>query len=124
MTNKEILLDLLKHSLGDRLIKLEKKNTDQQSSLKLISTSYNGFLKKLSDINKAREQKIAKDKLEEQKKLAAKKAEEAKKNKKKEPPSRTSRKSNINNTAIKKINDKMIDKKKKYDKNKIIRSFK
>ena len=118
MTNKEILLDLLKHSLGDRLIKLEKKNTDQQSSLKLISTSYNGFLKKLSDINKAREQKIAKDKLEEQKKLAAKKAEESKKNKKKEPPSRTSRKSNINNTAIKKINDKMIDKKKNMTKTK------
>ena len=83
MTNKEILIDLLKHSLGDRLIKLEKKNTEQQSSLKLISTSYDGFIKKLSDLNKAREQKIAKDKLEEQKKLAAKKAEEARKNKKK-----------------------------------------
>ena len=55
MTNKEILIDLLKHSLGDRLIKLEKKNTEQQSSLKLISTSYDGFIKKLSDLNKARE---------------------------------------------------------------------
>ena len=118
MTNKEILIDLLKHSLGDRLIKLEKKNTEQQSSLKLITTSYDGFIKKLSDLNKAREQKIAKDKLEEQKKLAAKKAEEARKNKKKEPPSRTSRKSNINNTTIKKSNDKVIDKKKNLTKTK------
>ena len=117
MTNKEILLDILKHCLGDRLTKLEKKNNEQETSLKLISTSYNGFIKKLSDLNKAREQKIAKDKLEEQKKLAAKKAEEAKKNKKKETVSRTSRKSNIN-TTNKKNNDKIIDKKKNFTKTK------
>ena len=98
MTNKEILLDILKHCLGDRLTKLEKKNNEEETSLKLISTSYNGFIKKLSDLNKAREQKIAKDKLEEQKKLASKKAEEARKAKKKEVPSRTGQKTSKNTT--------------------------
>lgn len=116
MTNKEILLNLLKHSLGDRLLKLEKKNNEEESSLKLISTSYNGFSKKISDLIKLREQKIAKDKLEEQKKLAAKKAEEAKKNKKKEVISKTNRKSNINERN-KKNNDK-IDKNKNLKKTK------
>ena len=84
MTNKEILIDLLKRSLGDRLHKLEKKNNEEESSLKLIKTSYDGFKKRITDLNKLREQKIANDKLKEQKKLAAaKKAEEARKTKKK-----------------------------------------
>ena len=83
MTNKEILIDLLKRSLGDRLHKLEKKNNEEESSLKLIKTSYDGFKKRITDLNKLHEQKIANDKLEEQKKLAANKAEEASKTKKK-----------------------------------------
>ena len=118
MTNKEILIDLLKRSLGDRLHKLEKKNNEEESSLKLIKTSYDGFKKRITDLNKLREQKIAKDKLEEQKKLAAKKAEEARKAKKKEAPSKTGRKSNVNALAIKKNIDKMSDKKGTFQKTK------
>ena len=118
MTNKEILIDLLKRSLGDRLLKLEKKNNEEESSLKLIKTSYDGFKKRITDLNKLREQKIAKDKLEEQKKLAAKKAEEARKAKKKEAPSKTGRKSNVNALAIKKNIDKMTDKKGTFQKTK------
>ena len=110
MNNKEILLDLLKHSLGERLNKLEKKNNEEESSLKLIKKSYDDFTKQLNNLIKLREQKIAKDKLEEQKKNASKKAEEARKTKKKEPAIK-GRKSNINTTAIKKTNDKINDKK-------------
>ena len=105
MINKEILQDLIKKALGDRLTKLEKKNNEEESSLKLIKTSYEGFSKKISTLIKLREQKIAKDKLEEQKKLASKKAEEARKAKKKEVPSRTGQKTS-KNTTIRKINDK------------------
>ena len=105
MINKEILQDLIKKALGDRLTKLEKKNNDEEASLKLIKTSYDGFTKQISSLIKLREQKIAKDKIEEQKKLAAKKAEEARKNKKKEGPSKTGQRTN-KNTTIRKINDK------------------
>ena len=105
MINKEILQDLIKKALGDRLTKLEKKNNEEEASLKLIKTSYDGFTKKISSLIKLREQKIEKDKLEEKKKLAAKKAEEARKNKKKEVPSKAGQRTS-KNTAIKKINDK------------------
>ena len=104
MDNKELLLNLLKNSLGNRLIKLEKKYNEEESSLKLIKTSFNGFTKKISDLIKLREQKIAKDKIEEQKKLAKKQAEEARKNKKKEPPSKGGRKSIMNSNMGKKTN--------------------
>ena len=69
MINKEILQDLIKKALGDRLTKLEKKNNEEEASLKLIKTSYDGFTKHISSLIKLREQKIAKDKLEEQKKF-------------------------------------------------------
>ena len=105
MNNKEILQELLKKALGERLTKLEKKNNEEESSLKLIKTSYNDFSKKLSMLIKLREQKIAKDKLEEQKKLASKKVEESRKNKKKEGNTKAGLKSN-RNTAMKKINNK------------------
>ena len=104
MDNKELLLNLLKNSLGNRLTKLEKKYNEEESSLKLIKTSFNGFTKKISDLIKLREQKIAKDKIEEQKKLAKKQAEEARKNKKKEPPSKGGRKSIMNSNMGKKAN--------------------
>ena len=106
MNNKEILQELLKKALGDRLAKLEKKNNESESSLKLIKTSYDGFEKKISMLIKQREQKIAKDKLEEQKKLAAKKAEEARKNKKKDAGGKPGLRSN-RNTGLKKTNNKI-----------------
>ena len=109
MDNKELLLNILKNSLGNRLTKLEKKNNEEESSLKLIKTSFDGFKKKISDLIKLREQKIAKDKLEEQKKLVKKQAEEARKAKKKEPPSKGGRKSILNSTMVKKNNNNKLN---------------
>ena len=74
MINKEILQDLIKKALGDRLTKLEKKNNEEEASLKLIKTSYDGFTKKISSLIKLREQKIEKDKLEEKKKISSEKS--------------------------------------------------
>jgi hypothetical protein len=116
MNNKEILQELLKKALGDRLLKLEKENNEAESALKLIKASYDGFKKKLQTLAKLREQKIAKDKLEEQKKLAAKKAEEARKAKKKEGNSRAGLKPNKNTTSKK--TDRNFDKKNTFIKNK------
>ena len=96
MNNKEILQELLKKALGDRLAKLEKKNNESESSLKLIKTSYDGFEKKISMLIKQREQK----------KLAAKKAEEARKNKKKDAGGKPGLRSN-RNTGLKKTNNKI-----------------
>ena len=118
MNNKEILLDLIKRSLGDRLAKLEKKNAEEEASLKLIKTSYDGFNKKVETLIKLREQKIAKDKLEAEKKLAAKQAEEARKAKQKQGAQRTTRKTNLNTTTHRKINDKIGDKKHTFTKTK------
>ena len=118
MNNKEILLDLIKRSLGDRLAKLEKKNAEEEASLKLIKTSYDGFNKRVENLIKLREQKIAKDKLEAEKKLAAKQAEEARKAKQKQGAQRTTRKTNLNTTTHKKINDKIGDKKHTFIKTK------
>ena len=55
MSKKEILIELLKQSLGDRLTKLEKNEKEAEASLKLISTTYDGFSKKISDLVKLRE---------------------------------------------------------------------
>ena len=118
MNNKEILLDLIKRSLGDRLAKLEKKNAEEEASLKLIKTSYDGFNKKVDNLIKLREQKIAKDKLEAEKKLAAKQAEEARKAKQKQGAQKTNRKTNLNTTTHRKINDKIGDKKHTFIKTK------
>ena len=118
MNNKEILLELIKRSLGDRLAKLEKKNTEEEASLKLIKTSYDGFNKKVETLIKQREQKIAKDKLEAEKKLAAKQAEEARKAKQKQAGQKNSRKTNLNTTTHRKINDKIGDKKHTFTKTK------
>ena len=115
MTKKEILLDIIKRALGDRLNQLEKKNHEEENSLKLIKTSYDGFSKKISGLIKLREQKIAKDKLEEEKKLKAKHDEEARKAKQKRPTSKAGRKSNLNSTANK---NKISDKKNTFQKTK------
>ena len=115
MSKKEILLDIIKRALGDRLNHLEKKNHEEENSLKLIKTSYDGFSKKISGLIKLREQKIAKDKLEEEKKLKAKHDEEARKAKQKRPTSKAGRKSNLNSTANK---NKISDKKNTFQKTK------
>lgn len=116
MNNKEVLQELLKKSLSDRLSKLEKKNNEEESSLKLVKTSFDGFSKKIQTLIKLREQKIAKDKLEEQKKLAAKKAEEARKAKRKEGTLKQGNKFNKNSTSRK--TDRNVDKKNTFIKNK------
>ena len=105
MNNKEILLDILKRSLGDKLTKLEKKNNEEESTLKQVKTSYDSFKKSIDNLRKLREKKIEED---QKKKLEEKKKEEARKAKKKEPATRTGRKSIVNaNTTIKKVaNDK------------------
>jgi len=118
MNNKEILLDLIKRSLGDRLAKLEKKNAEEEASLKLIKTSFDGFNKKVETLIKQREQKIAKDKLEAEKKLAAKHAEEARKAKQKQAAQRGGRKNNLNTSTHRKTNDKIGDKKHTFTKTK------
>lgn len=61
MPSKEILLELLKKTIGDRLHKLEIKVSSELSDLRFIKTSYDGFNKKLEDIEKLRKDKIKKD---------------------------------------------------------------
>ena len=78
MSKKELLIELLKQSLGDRLTKLEKNEKEAEASLKLISTTYDGFSKKISDLVKLREEKISKEKSEEMKKHQNKPAENPK----------------------------------------------
>ena len=55
MSNKEILLEILKHTLGDRLMKLEQRDKEEESSLKIIKTSYDDFSKRISGLVKLRE---------------------------------------------------------------------
>ena len=104
MSNKEILLELLKQSLGERLSKLEKNEKAEDASLKLIKSSYEGFSKQISFLVKLREEKINKEKSEEQKKNINKQHIDTGKNKKKE----------INQKIVKKqsamITKKSIDK--------------
>ena len=68
MSKKEILIELLKQSLGERLTKLEKNEKEAEASLKLISTTFDGFSKKISALVKLREEKVLKEKSEEIKK--------------------------------------------------------
>jgi hypothetical protein len=110
MINKEILLDILKKTVGDRLTKLEKKNNEEESSLKLIKTSFNDFNKRINDLIDRRKRKLEADK-----ELQNKKAKEAHKANKKGPIAKTQRKSNVNAIAIKKVTN---DKKNTLQKNK------
>ena len=126
MSKKEILLELLKKSLGDRLTKLEKKEKEAEASLKLISTTYDGFSKKISTLVKLREEKISKEKLEEMKKHGNKQIEMGKSKKREMPPSKLVKKHNAanNNINTKKIvSEKISDKKSNFVKTKSSANF-
>ena len=58
MSKKEILIELLKQTLGEKLTKLEKNEKEAEASLKLIETAYDGFSKKILSLVKLREEKI------------------------------------------------------------------
>ena len=126
MSKKEILIELLKHALGERLTKLEKSEKEAEASLKLISTTYDGFSKKISAMVKSREEKVQKEKQEEIKKHINK-PQENPKQKKKEVIAKPVKKPNITNnvSAINKKNipekttEKVTEKKNSYTKNKI-----
>ena len=112
MSKREILIELLKQALGERLNKLEKNEKEASASLKLISTTYDGFSKKISALVKLREEKLSKDKAEEIKKHGNK-TQDIGKAKKKEPLSKTNKRQNLaNNLNVKKnIVDKTSEKK-------------
>ena len=113
MSNKEILLEILKHTLGDRLMKLEQRDKEEESSLKIIKTSYDDFSKRISGLVKLREEKISKDKAEEIKKHGNK-TQDIGKAKKKEPLSKTNKRQNLaTNLNVKK---NVVDKKAKFPK--------
>ena len=98
MSKKEILIELLKHSLGEKLSKLEKNEKEAEASLKLISSTYEGFSKKILSLVKLREEKILKEKAEEIKKHGNNKLTEISKIKKKEmPQTKVNKKQNITN---------------------------
>ena len=98
MSKKEILIELLKQTLGERLTKLEKNEKEAEASLKLISTTYDGFSKKISAMVKSCEEKISKEKPEEIKKHINKPPENPKQ-KKKELITKPSKKQNITNNV-------------------------
>ena len=114
MSKKEILIELLKQSLGERLTKLEKNEKEAEASLKLISTTYDGFSKKISALVKLREEKVLKEKSEEIKKHQNKPVENPKSKKREMPPAKIIKKQSvaINNINTKKnVNEKISDKK-------------
>ena len=110
MSNREILLELLKQSLGERLSKLEKNEKEADASLKLIKTSYDGFTKKISSLVKLREEKISKEKAEEIKKHQSKQIVDSGKNKKKEIVQKPMKRQ-LTAAVLKKPNDKILEKK-------------
>ena len=109
MSKKEILIELLKHALGERLTKLEKSEKEAEASLKLISTTYDGFSKKISAMVKSREEKVQKEKQEEIKKHINK-PQENPKQKKKEVIAKPVKKPNITNN-VSAVNKKNIPEK-------------
>ena len=113
MSNKEILLELLKKTLEERLLKLEKNEKEADASLKLIKTSYDGFSKKISSLVKLREEKIAKEKSEELKKHSNKQPIDTGKNKKKEIIQKQIKKPSniITKKSSDKLNEKILEKK-------------
>ena len=114
MSKKEILIELLKQSLGERLTKLEKNEKEAEASLKLISTTFDGFSKKISALVKLREEKVLKEKSEEIKKHQNKPVDNPKSKKREMPPAKIIKKQSvaINNINTKKnVNEKISDKK-------------
>ena len=102
MSKKEILIELLKQSLGERLTKLENNGKEAQATLKLITTAYTDFTNKIETMVKLGREKILKEKSEELKKHTNK-AETAKP-KKKEAATKPIKK--LNTTNINVINKK------------------
>ena len=108
MSKKEILIELLKQTLGEKLTKLEKSEKEAEASLKLIETAYDGFSKKILSLVKLREEKISKEKAEEMKKQGNKLTEISKIKKKEIPQTKGVKKQSVvNNLNVKKnINEK------------------
>ena len=123
MSKREILIELLKQALGERLNKLEKNEKEASASLKLISTTYDGFSKKISLMVKSREEKTSKEKPEEIKKHINKPPENPKQ-KKKEIITKIQKKptisNNVNTIVKKNIPEKTIEKTKEKINEKII----
>lgn len=114
MSDKEILLELLKKHLGDKLNKIEKKFQEEIDSLKSIKTAFDGFEKSIGEIIKLREDKIKKDKMEENKKISKISSEDPKKKKLKDTTVKSGRKSLVNsmgsgNDGLQKKNSKAIN---------------
>jgi len=126
MSKKEILIELLKQSLGERLTKLEKNEKEAEASLKLISTTYDGFSKKISALVKLREEKVLKEKNEEIKKHQNKPVDNPKSKKREMPPAKIIKKQSVvsNNINIKKnVNEKISEKKPNLAKTKSSANF-
>ena len=67
MSNKELLKDLLKKLLNEKLLYLEEKGKEDISSLSYTKTEFDSLEKKIETLVKLREEKIKKDKIEEEK---------------------------------------------------------
>ena len=67
MSNKELLKDLLKKLLNEKLLYLEEKGKEDISSLSYTKTEFDSLGKKIETLVKLREEKIKKDKIEEEK---------------------------------------------------------
>ena len=67
MSNKELLKDLLKKLLNEKLLYLEEKGKEDISSLSYTKTEFDSLGKKIEALVKLREEKIKKDKIEEEK---------------------------------------------------------
>ena len=67
MSNKELLNDLLKKLLNEKLLYLEEKGKEDISSLSYTKTEFDLLGKKIETLAKLREEKIKKDKMEEEK---------------------------------------------------------
>ena len=80
MSNKELLKDLLKKLLNEKLLYLEEKGKEDISSLSYTKTEFDSLGKKIETLVKLREEKIKKDKIEEEKREKEKTEKVQKKN--------------------------------------------
>lgn len=106
---KEILLEILKKSLDERLIKLEKKENEAEKSLQLIKSNFDNFTNNINKIIKLREEKILKEKLEKEKMSVSKKKEELKKKIKKDVGLKTGKSFTNNNLIIDNSNNNKVE---------------
>ena len=91
MSNKELLNDLLKKLLNEKLLYLEEKGKEDISSLSYTKTEFDLLGKKIETLAKLREEKIKKDKMEEEKR-EKEKIEKMQKDQRKSIMPQTSRK--------------------------------